>query len=180
MLKEKVQKELNNQVNKELFSAYLYLAMAAYFESLALKGFANWMNVQSQEEMTHAMRIYTYINNKGGRVELSAIEAPKKKWKDPLNAFEDAYEHEKVITKSIDDVMTVAVEEKDYATQRMLDWFINEQVEEESNATEIIEKIKLAGLQTAGMLFLDKELSTRTFIYPVTLSATGPAPDAGA
>jgi ferritin len=167
MLKEKLQKELNKQINKEIFSSYLYLSMAAYFETLSLKGFANWMYIQSQEELTHAMKIFSYVINKGGKVELGALEAPKKEWKNPLDAFEASYEHEKFITKSIDELVTAAIEEKDYATQRMLDWFVNEQVEEESNVTEIIEKIKLAGVQTAGLLFMDKALQSRSFTYPV-------------
>lgn len=170
MLKDKLQKELNKQINKEIFSSYLYLSMAAYFETLTLKGFANWMYVQSQEELTHAMRIFKYVIDKGGKVELAAMEAPKKEWKNTLDAFEASYEHEKFITKSIDDLVTLAIEEKDYATQRMLDWFVNEQVEEETNVTEIIEKIKLTGMQNTGLLFIDKELQSRSFTYPVKTS----------
>ena len=145
MISEKMENELNEQINKELFSSYLYLSMAAYFESTNLNGFASWLSVQAQEELIHAMKIYGFVNERGGTVDLKAIEAPKKKWKSPLDAFEDAYAHEQMISRSIDAIVDKAIAEKDHATNNFLQWYIKEQVEEEATADEIVQKIKLSG-----------------------------------
>lgn len=162
-LSERVVKALNAQLNREIYSAYLYLSMSAYFDSLGLKGFANWMKVQWQEELVHAMKFFDYIANRGGRVELYEIEAPPKEWRSPLGAFEFALEHEKSVTKRISDLVNLAIEEKDHATFTMLQWFVNEQVEEEQSFGEITAKLKLAGNDTRALLFLDSELGKRRF-----------------
>lgn len=151
---------LNTQVNKELYSAYLYLGMVSYFEHVNLKGFAAWMRVQSQEEVTHAMKIYDYVLERGGKVKLLAIDEPPQSWKSPLGIFEAAYEHEQKVTKMINDLVTLAIKLNDYATQNFLQWFVAEQVEEESSASEVVEKLKFAG-DKSGLLFLDAELGKR-------------------
>lgn len=158
---ERVVKALNGQLNRELYSAYLYLSMAAYFDSIGLKGFSAWMKVQWQEELLHAMKFFEYIANRSGRVELYEIEAPPKEWKSPLEAFEFALEHEKAVTKRISELVDLSTEEKDHATFNMLQWFVNEQLEEEQSFGEIVAKLKLAGNDTRALLFLDSELGKR-------------------
>lgn len=160
-LSEKVLKELNAQLNREIYSAYLYLSMAAYFESLGLKGFSNWMKVQWQEELMHAMKFFEYIANRKGRIELYSIEKPPKEWKSPLHAFEFALEHEKEVTKRISSLIELAISEKDHATFSMLQWFVNEQVEEEQIFEDVVSKLKLADNDTRALLFLDVELGKR-------------------
>ena len=163
MLNEKIEKALNDQSNAEMYSAYLYLAMSAYFESISLKGFANWMMVQAQEEMTHGMKFYNFINERGGRVTLQPIEAPPKEWANPLAVFEATYEHEQKVTGLINYLVELAQEEHDHATNIFLQWFVSEQVEEEDSANEILQKIKLMGDARGGMFMLDQELSGRVF-----------------
>ena len=161
---KKMDKALNKQLNREIFSAYLYLSMSAYFESINLTGMANWMNVQAKEEMTHAMKFYNYILQCGEKVLLDAVEKPQSEWESPLKAFEGALEHEKYITKNIYDLVTLARDEKDYATEIFLNWFVTEQMEEEDNASKIIEKLKLIQDSPNGLYLLDKELSLRQFV----------------
>ena len=132
MIKDVILEALNKQINAELYSAYLYISMSAYFESINLKGFANWMKVQAKEEVSHAMRIYNYVVERGGRVKLMAIEQPPIEWESPLHAFESAYNHEVKVTAMINELVDLALKEKDHATYNMLQWVINEQVEEES------------------------------------------------
>ncbi|MCX8172065.1 MAG: ferritin [Archaeoglobaceae archaeon] len=158
---EKVLKELNTQMNREIYSAYLYLSMSAYFESQGLRGFAKWMRIQWQEELMHAMKFFDYIVSRGGRAELYAIEAPPKEWKSPLDAFEFALEHERGVTNRISKLVDIAINEKDHATFNMLQWFVNEQVEEEESFGEIVTKLKLAGKDTRVLLFMDSELGKR-------------------
>ena len=155
---------LNKQINSEIYSAYLYLSMAAYFDSLGLKGFSNWLRVQWQEELTHAMRIYDYVVERGGRVKLYAIQEPPHEWESPLAAFEHVYQHEVNVTKMIHELVELAISEKDYATYNFLQWFVAEQVEEEANASEIVDKLKLIGNDGRGLLMLDRELAARRFI----------------
>lgn len=162
-ISEKMVKALNRQINAEIYSAYLYLSMAAYFESVGLKGFANWMKVQWQEELTHAMRIYEYVVERGGKVKLYAIEEPPADWESPLSAFEAAYNHEVKVTKMINELVELAMDEKDYATYNMLQWFVAEQVEEESSVSEIVDKLKLIGNDGRGLLMVDRELAVRQF-----------------
>lgn len=161
MLKQSVEKALNNQLNAELYAWYLYLSMANYSESKNFTGFAHWLKLQAKEEMEHAMKFYEYINRVGGNVELMAIKEPPKEWKSFINVFEDVLKHEKFVTESIHKIVDLSVSEKDHATTNFLQWFIEEQVEEEENATYVLEKIKLIGDNTQGLLFFDKELSQR-------------------
>ena len=164
MLSNHMIDELNGQINKEIYSAYLYLAMSAYSESKGLKGFANWLYVQYQEEMTHAMRLYNYLLEQGGEVELRAIEQPPKEFGASLEMFEKVLAHEQFITKSINELVDLAIQEKDHATQIMLQWFVTEQIEEEANDNEIIDQLKLAGKEGGALFMIDKELGTRVFV----------------
>lgn len=161
MIDKTVEKSLNDQINEELNSYYIYLSMEAYFESESLDGFATWMELQAQEEMEHAMRIFRYLNERGGRVKLQPIEEPKSDWNSPREAFEDAYEHEQYITKKIDELVDLAEEKDDKATRNMLEWFVEEQVEEEASTEEIVNKIKMVGESGPGLLTLDNALGQR-------------------
>jgi len=165
-MNEKIQNAINKQINAEIYSAYLYLAMAAYFDSKGLAGFANWMKTQYQEEMAHAMKFYDYVYERGGKVMLEAIEGPKTDFESTLNVFEETLEHEKHVTSLINGLYELASEEKDYACESFLKWFIDEQVEEESSAQEIIDKIKLAGESGPGLFMLDKEMGARVYAAP--------------
>ncbi|NUN07579.1 MAG: ferritin [Ignavibacteriaceae bacterium] len=161
MLKSNIEKALNEQINKELFSSYLYLSMGNYFESINLSGFAGWMRLQSQEEYQHAMKILNYVNQKGGRVVLQQIADPKIDWESVVSVFEDTYEHEKMISGSINDIVDLSLGEKDYATHTFLQWFVNEQVEEEATALKILEDVKMIGDYKAGLFMMDRELGQR-------------------
>jgi len=154
---------LNRQINAEIYSAYLYLSMAAYFEFIGLKGFANWMRVQWQEELKHAMRIYDYVVERGGRVKLYAVNEPPSNWKSPLEAFEAAHNHEVKVTALINELVELALKERDFATYNMLQWFINEQIEEEASTLEVVDKLKLVGDDGKGIFMLDRELAQRQF-----------------
>jgi ferritin len=166
MLDAKIEKALNDQINAEFHSAYIYLAMAAYFEDQDLPGFAAWMNVQVKEELTHGQKIYDYVFERDGRVALTNIEAPPKEWQSPLDAFEAAYKHEQYITGRINDLVALAREIKDTATENFLQWFVAEQVEEEATAKGIVQSLKIAKDSGAALLMLDRELGTRTFVAP--------------
>jgi ferritin len=160
-LSKKMQDALNEQIREELASAYIYLAMAAYCESINLKGFAHWMQEQSNEEMEHAMKFYGYIHERGGRVELKAIDQPPIEFEGPLDVFEKTLAHEQYITDCIHKLYGQAVEEKDYASLGILQWFVDEQVEEESSATEILELLKRIGEKGQGLIMLDRQLAQR-------------------
>jgi len=161
MLSKKMQDALNRQINREMYSAYLYLSMAAYSEHIGLKGFAHWFQAQYREEMDHAMRFYRYVFEQGARVTLEAIEKPPAEFASPLELFEKTLEHEKAVTKMINDLMDLAIAEKDHATQVFLQWFISEQVEEEAHASEIVGKLKLVGDHPNGLFMIDHELGSR-------------------
>ena len=161
MLKKSIETALNKQVNAELWSSYLYLAMDAHFRSVNLNGFANWMRLQAQEELQHAMKIYDYIDERDGKISLTAIAAPKGTWKTPLDVFQDTLKHERKVTSLINNLTALAEKEKDYATKNFLEWFVDEQVEEESNASTIVEQIKLAGKSSGALFMLDRELGQR-------------------
>ena len=163
MLSDKMVDALNGQINKEMYSAYLYMSMSAYTEFIGLKGFANWFYIQYQEEMEHAMRIYNYILEQGSQVKLMAVKEPPTEFGSPLEMFEQTLEHEKYITQSINDLVELAIEQKDHASQIFLQWYVTEQVEEEGNDNEIIDKLKLAGKEGGGLFMIDKELSGRVF-----------------
>lgn len=163
MLSKKLEEALNAQINAEFWSAYLYLSMSADFASKGLPGFANWMEIQFKEEQDHAMKFLNYILSRGGKVELKPIAKVEKSWKSPLAAFKSTLEHEQVVTKLINDLYALATEEKDYATQSMLKWFIDEQVEEEENAQTLIDTLTLLDGNGYGIYQLDKELAARVY-----------------
>ena len=159
----KMQKELNDQINFELYSSYIYLSMSSYLKSLNLNGFANWMEIQVQEEVAHAMKMYNFLHERGGNVEFQEIAKPKTEWDSPLDAFQNALEHEKIVTGRINNLVDMALELRDHATNAHLQWFISEQVEEESNALGIVQQIKLAEGSPNGLFMLDRELGQRVF-----------------
>ena len=161
MLSKKMEEALNAQINAEFYSAYIYLSMAAYFEANDLPGLAAWMKAQAREEAGHAMKIYHYIVERAGRVTLTAIDAPATEWKSPLAAFENAYQHEQHVTSLIHKLVALAIDENDYATKNMLDWFVDEQVEEEATASAIVARLKMIGDHPPALLMLDKELGAR-------------------
>jgi len=166
MISKKMEKALNGQINAELYSAYLYLSMEAYFRSLNLNGFANWMRVQTQEEIFHVTKMYNFIDERGGRITLKAIEGPPTEWDSPLAVFEAAYAHEQKVSGLINDLVNLAIEEKDHATNTFLQWFVNEQVEEESSADDVVQQLKMMKDAPGGMFMLDRELGQRVFTPP--------------
>lgn len=163
MLSEKMEAALNEQLNKEIYSAYLYLSMSAYSTHIGLKGFANWFMVQYQEEMMHAMKFYNYINDQGGQVRLMAIDAPPTEFESPLDMFERTLKHEQFVTKRINDLVDLAIKKKDHATNIFLQWYVTEQIEEEANDNDIISKLKLVGKKGDALFMLDKDLAARVF-----------------
>lgn len=170
MVSDKMAKALNAQLNFELYSAYIYLAMSAHADNVGLKGFANWFYTQYQEEMLHATKFFQYIMDRSV-VELETIEKPRKVYKDSLEMFEETLKHEREVTARINSLATLAYEEKDHATGTFLQWFINEQVEEESSVKEILDKLKLAGATSAGLFMINNELGTRVFTPPADPAA---------
>lgn len=162
MIKESVLNLLNKQINEELYSSYLYLSMSAYFSSINLNGFAKWMRIQSQEENNHAMKIYDYVLQRDGKVTLTKIKDPKAVWKSPLDAFQDTLKHEQHISNCINDIVNLAIKEKDHATNQFFQWFVTEQVEEEANARAIVDKLKMIGDTKSGLFMLDRELGQRS------------------
>jgi len=166
MLGTKMEKALNDQVNAEMYSAYLYLSMEAYFLSLNLRGFANWMRCQVQEELFHAMKMYSFINGRGGRNRLAAIEVPPAEWKSPHDVFKAVLAHERKVTGLINGLVDLAIKEKDHASNIFLQWFVTEQVEEEDNANDVIRKLTMTGEAPGGLFMIDKELAARVFTMP--------------
>ncbi len=160
-------KSLNDQFNAELYSAYLYLSMAAYFEDTNLPGFANWMKVQVQEEQFHASKFYNYINERGGKVKLAQIDAPPADWKSALDIFEATLSHEQKVTGLINDLMFAARDERDNAAEIFLQWFVAEQVEEEDNAGTLLGQLKLVKDNPHALFMIDRELGQRVFTPPV-------------
>jgi ferritin len=161
MISKKMQDAFVDQINEELFSSYLYMSMAAWFESRNLRGMAQWMRVQAGEEHGHAMKFFDEIVERGGRVKLAEIKAPQFEWKTPIEAFQAALSHEQHITKRINDLTDMAIKEKDHASEIFLQWFVKEQVEEEANADEIVHKFGFIGEAGHGLYMLDKELGAR-------------------
>ena len=166
MLDKKVSKLLNEQINKELFSAYLYLDMSSYFEDRGLNGFANWYMIQAQEERDHAMLFYQYLHNKGEKVTLEAIGKPDKKFKKDMDVLKAGLEHEEYVTSLINNIYEAAYKVKDFRTMQFLDWFIKEQGEEETNANDMITKMELFGSDPKGLYMLNQELAARTYSAP--------------
>ena len=173
MLTKKMQKAINDQINAELYSSYLYLSMSAYFESINLDGFAGWMRAQVQEELVHVMKLFHFVTDRGGVVLLSGIEGPPTKWTSPLKAFQDAYKHECKVTASINKLVDLAVSGKDHAANAFLQWFVTEQVEEEASADEVVQKLKLMADAPGGLFLLDRELAQRTFTMPAPAEGDG-------
>ncbi|MDD2492118.1 MAG: ferritin [Bacteroidales bacterium] len=161
---KKVEDILNKQVNAEFWSAFMYLSMSAWFENQGLKGMANWMRVQYLEETSHAMKIYDFIISRGGEAKLAAIDAVPTEWKSITEVFEETYKHECLVTEMIHNCYNVAAAEKDHASTNMLQWFIDEQVEEEQNVIELLDQLKLIGDKGQGVYMLNKELASRVFV----------------
>ncbi|MEK6954722.1 MAG: ferritin [Candidatus Micrarchaeota archaeon] len=156
-----LEKIMNEQINHEFSSSYIYLSMCAHFQQEGLNGFASWMEKQSDEEVTHGMKFFNFINERGGKVALALITAPKIGWKSALEAFEDAYKHEQKVTSLIYKIKDMAQSEKDHAADEFLDWFVMEQVEEEKQTAEIVQKLKMIGDSKHALLMLDAELGKR-------------------
>ncbi len=173
MLNEKVEEALNKHLNAEFYSAYLYLSMAAYFHSANLDGLANWMRVQVQEELAHTMKFFDYINERAGRVVLTAVEGPPSEWDSPLAVFEDAYRHEQHVTSLINGLVDLALEMRDHGTNNFLQWFVAEQVEEEASVDEVVQKLKLVGDDPNGLFMIDRELAQRVFTPPAATTDGG-------
>lgn len=166
MIGEKMQSAINKQINAELYSSYLYLSMSAYFSSENLAGFANWMRVQAQEELMHAMKFFDFINERGGKVTVEKIDQPAVKWENPKAVFQNVLDHEIHVTKLINDLVNLAIEEKDHASNIFLQWFITEQIEEEASAEEVLTKLKMIGTDATALYMLDNELAARVFTPP--------------
>ncbi len=166
MIDEKLEQAINKQINAELYSAYLYAAMAAHFDSISLAGFSNWMRVQVQEEVAHATKFYNYLNDRGGRVTLTAIAAPPAQWDSPLAVFEHVYEHEQGVSRAIAELMDLAIEKRDHMSKELLQWFVAEQVEEEASADKVVQDLKRVGDNGHGLLMIDRELAARVYTPP--------------
>jgi ferritin len=161
MLPKKIETAMNKQINHELYSSYLYLSMSAYFMGLNLEGFAHWMRIQAQEEMTHGVKFFDHILSRDGAPKLDAIKAPEATWKSPFEACQAVLKHEQFISKSINALADLAVAEKDHASTTLLQWFVNEQVEEEANANLLVERVKMIKDSPGGMLMMDRQLAKR-------------------
>jgi len=167
MLSNKMEAAINQQINAEMYSSYLYLSMATYFESISLGGFSNWMRQQAQEEMFHAMKMFDFVCERGGRVTLKAIDEPPSEWASVLDVMENVLAHEQKVTGLINDLVNLALDERDHASNIFLQWFVSEQVEEEDTAGGLVDKLKLIGNDANGLFMLDTELATRVFTLPV-------------
>jgi ferritin len=161
-----MEKAINQQINAEMYSAYLYLSMATFFESKSLGGFSNWMRQQAQEEMFHGMKMFDYVCERGGRVTLQAIDKPPSKWSSPLDAFENVLAHEQKVTGLINNLVNLAQKENDHASNIFLQWFVSEQVEEEDTAGGLVDKLIMIGKDANGLFMLDAELGQRVFTLP--------------
>lgn len=168
MIGKKMESAINDQINAELYSAYLYLSMSAYLSSKNLNGSASWMRVQAQEEQVHAMKLYDYLIERGGRVQLKPIEVPPKEWEDFEDVFKYTYKHEQKVTSLINNLVDIATRENDHATKVFLNWFVTEQVEEEASADEILQKYKLTSGGPNGLFMIDQELGKRAFNPPAS------------
>ena len=167
MLSEPVQKAINDQINYEAFSAYLYLAMSAHCYASELNGMANWFMIQVKEELFHTSKFFNYINERGGRVELAPVDAPNQQWETPLAVFEEGLAHERKVSALINELVEVSVTHKDRMTENFLQWFVAEQVEEEASFSEIVGQLKLVGGSGSGLFMIDRELAKRVFTPPV-------------
>ena len=163
MLTKKLQDALNEQINREFFAEYLYLSMSAYLESIEMEGFANYFNVQAQEEHFHAMKMFNFVHDKGGRVILKSLKEPKSDYTSVINVIEESLKHEKYVTKSINELMDTAIKENDHSVKSFLQWYIDEQVEEEATMTKLLAKLKLINGEGLGLLTLYSNLLTRSY-----------------
>lgn len=170
MISKDMQSALNEQVNKEFYSAYLYLAMSAYCNTIGLPGFATWMRFQYEEEILHVTKMYDYILNQGGVVELKQIDQPPKEFGTPLDIFEKTLEHEQFVTKSIHDLMGLAMDVRDFATQTFLQWYVSEQVEEEANVNDILAPLRMVGNDKSGLMMIDQKLGQRQAPAPLPVN----------
>jgi ferritin len=168
MISDTIQDALNEQVNKEFYSAYLYLAMSAYCTTIGLPGFSNWMRQQYEEEILHVTKMYDYILDQGGQIHLKKIDEPGKEFGTPLEMLEETLSHEQFVTGCINDLMGLAIEERDYATQAFLQWYVTEQVEEESNVGDILAPLRMVGDDKGGLMMIDQNLATRLPPAPLT------------
>jgi len=164
MLKEKMEKAINDQINKELYSSYLYLSMCSYAMSIGLPGMANWMKIQAKEELTHANKFFDWVHERGGKVTLRAIDAVPTEFGSVIETFEKVHEHEQFITDSINNLVDISIEISDHASRSMLMWFVDEQVEEEANVVNILDQLKLVDGKGQGLFMIDKDLATRVFV----------------
>ncbi|QGU96647.1 ferritin [Clostridium bovifaecis] len=167
MISEKLMQKLNEQITYELFSAHLYLAMAAYCASQDLDGFSNFFKVQAEEERFHAMKFFNYVNEREGNIKLTGFDAPKNEFASILNVFEEGYEHEREVTRRIYELSDISLEEREHATISLLKWFIDEQVEEEASFNTLIKKLKRIDNDSTALYMLDAELAQRSFTPPV-------------
>jgi len=163
MLTKKLQNALNEQINKEFFAEYLYLSMSAYLESIEMEGFANYFNVQAQEEHFHAMKMFNFVHDKGGRVILKALKEPKSDFKSVIDVIEESLAHEKFVTKSINELMDTAIKENDHSVKSFLEWYVDEQVEEEATISKLLAKLKLINGEGLGLLTLDNQMGMRKY-----------------
>ena len=170
MLSEKMEKAINEQINAEIYSSYLYMSMAAWCDAKQLAGFGHWLKVQAQEEMTHAIKFYNFVNDRGGKVVMTTIQGPETEWESTLALMEGVLAHEQKVTGLINKLMDVAMEERDHASTSFLQWFIDEQVEEEASADEVVGKLKMIEQTQGGIYMLDKEMAARVFTPPVWLT----------
>jgi ferritin len=168
MLSKKIEEALNDQINAEIYSSYLYLSMSAYFASKSLNGFANWMRQQVQEELFHALKMYDFVNERGGRVILKSIDQPQTEWASTRAVFDHVLAHEQKVTGLINNLVDMALDKRDHASHIFLQWFVSEQVEEEATAGEIVDKLRLIGGDANGLFMLDRELGQRQFVMPTT------------
>ncbi|HOH97514.1 MAG TPA: ferritin [Candidatus Cloacimonadota bacterium] len=167
MISKKLEKAINEQINKELYSEYLYISMQAWFANQNLDGMATWMDAQGKEERFHAMKFFNYLIERGGKVALKPIDGPQVDFDNPLKAFSQAYKHEQLVTKSINDLMDLAIKENDHAAKSFLQWFVDEQVEEEASVDKIVAQLKMVGDNGHGIMMIDRELGQRVYTPPV-------------
>jgi len=170
MLKESIQQTINDQINAELYSSYIYLSMSGYLESINLKGMAHWFRIQAQEELTHVVKFFDYMNDRGSKVLLAAVAAPPTEWESPLALFTAALEHEQLVTGRINDMVSLAAQEGDRLTENFLQWFVGEQVEEEASVDGIVGQLKLVGDSGSGLFMIDRELAQRVFTPPAGIT----------
>ncbi len=171
MLNKEIEQALGKHLNAEIYSSHLYYSMSAYFESLSLKGFARWMRIQALEELSHVQKFFDYVHERGGRLIMQPVDGPPHEWESPLAAFEAVYEHEVEVSTLINGLMDLAIAKSDHATVNFLQWFIGEQVEEESTADEVVQKLRLVGDEKGGLFLVDQELEKRMFTVPPDLAA---------